>query len=174
MEIWQRRRCATVIVSVLLASPALLISLPIGAAAETTAKDGCPAATRKVEPGAREFLFFNVCGPRDVTRGRYSYTVVLTNAGRVSSGQVKLSVFHADPIARSSIPYRESPGVVDFGMHEAGWTVGNLAPGRSFRVTITVSFRRHKQNSAFTELVLKAAGQHPGAGGGAKKDVFFK
>ena len=92
----------------------------------------------------------------------------------MNTGKVMLTVFHDDRISRSSIPYRDSPGRVDFGMYEASWTLGNLAPGRSARVTITVSFRQHKKSSGFTELVLKAAGQHPGAGGGAKKDVFFR
>ena len=144
----------------------------MGAAAAPIGKVGCPA---RVGVPDRSFLFFNVCGPRDVTRDEsYDYTVVLTNRGHVSAGQVKLSVFHYDPITRSSIRYRGSSGRVEFGMYEAVWTLGNLQPGRSFRVTITVSFRQHKRNSPFTELVLRAVGQHRGAGGGMKKDVFFK
>lgn len=171
MGIWRRRCGTTVIVSVLVASPVLLVSLPAGAAAAPTAKVACPAAVGAPD---RQFLLFNVCGPRGVTRANYDYTVVLTNAGHASTGKVKLSVFHDDRITRSSISYRASVGRVEFGMYDAVWKLGNLAPGRSFRITVTVSFRQHKKNSGFTELVLRASGQHPGAEGSMKKDVFFK
>jgi hypothetical protein len=169
MGIRLRRRGATVIVSVLLASPILLVSLPIGAAAAPIAKVACPATVGVPD---RQFLFFNVCGPRDVTRNKnYEYQVVLTNGGHMGTGKVKLSVSHYDPITRSSIPYRQSSGRVQFHMYEAVWTLANLQPGRSFRVTITLSFRPHGKNSLF---IVRAVGQHSGAVGGMKKDVFFK
>jgi hypothetical protein len=163
---------ATFIVLVFSTSLVCLALFAVGASGAPVATVSCPPA--KTVVSGRGFLIFTVCGPRDVTLGNYSYTVVLTNAGHVSSGKVKLSAFHADPITRSSIPYRESSGRAEFGMYDAVWALGNLAPGHSFRVTITVSFRQHKRNSGFTELVLRAAGQRVGAGGGAKKDVFFK
>jgi hypothetical protein len=150
-----------------------LTSLALGASGAPVREAGCPAP-KTFEASSRGFLVFTVCGPRDVTRGTSDYTVVLTNAGHVSAGKVTLSVFHDDRIVRSSIPYRASRGRVDFGMYDAVWELGNLDPGSSFRVTITVSFRQHKKNSGFTELVLRAAGNHPGAGGGMKKDVFFR
>jgi hypothetical protein len=169
MGIRQGRRGATVIVSVLLASLVLLVSLPIGAAAAPIATVGCPATVGRPD---RQFLFVNVCGPRDVTRNiNYGYTVVLTNGGHVSTGKVKLSVFHYDPITRNSIPYRQAPGRAQFNMDEAVWTLANLQPGRSFRVAITLSFRQHGKNSLF---IVRAVGQHPGAVGGMKKDVFFR
>ena len=169
MGIRQRRRGATVIVSVLLASLVLLISLPIGAAAAPIAKVACPATAGVAD---REFLFFNVCGPRDVTRNKYyDYTVVLTNGGHVGTDKVKLSLSHYDPITRSSVPYRQASGRTQFHMYEAVWTLANLQPGRSFRVTVTLSFREHGKDSLF---ILRAVGQHSGAVGGMKKDVFFK
>jgi hypothetical protein len=169
-----QRGAGAIVVSLLLASAVLLWSGAIGAAAAPIAT-GCPASVRAADRGSRGFLSFTVCGPRDVSPSKnYDYTVVLTNGGHVGTGKVKLSVFHYDPIIRSSVRYRESSDRVDYGMYEADWTLGNLAPSRSFRVTITVSFGQHRRNSLFTELVLRAAGEHPGAGGGMKKDVFFK
>jgi len=169
-----RRRSGAIVVLVLLASTVLLVSVA-NAAAGPMGKAGCPASVGTAETGSRGFLSFTVCGPRDVTPTKnYDYTVVLTNNGHVNTGKVKLSVFHYDPISRSSVRYRESSSRVDYGMYEADWTLGNLAPGRSFRVTITVSFGQHRGKSLFTELVLRATGKHPGAGAGMKKDVFFK
>jgi hypothetical protein len=169
MEIRQRRLGTAVILAVLLASPVLLVSSPIGAAATQIAKTACPA---RVGVPDRQFLFFNICGPRDVTRNKnYDYTIVLTNGGHADTGKVKLALSHYDPITRSSIPYHQVPGGVQVQMHEADWALANLQSGRSFRVTITLSFRQSGKNSLFT---VKAVGQRPGAVGGMKKDVFFK
>ena len=160
----RQRRCgATVIVSLLVASPVLLVSLPAGAAAAPAAKVACPAAVGVPD---RQFLFFNVCGPRDVTRNtNYNYTIVLTNGGHTGTGKVKLSMFHYDPITRSSVPYRQASGRVQFQWYEANWTLA------SFRATVTLSIRQHGKSSLF---IMRAVGQHPGAVGGMKKDVFFR
>jgi hypothetical protein len=169
MEIRQRTLATAVVLAALLASPGLLVSSPIGAAATPIVKAACPA---RMGAPDRQFLFFNVCGPRDVTRNRsYDYIVVLTNGGHADTGKVKLALSHYDPITRSSIPYRQVPGRVRLRMYEAVWALANLQPGHSFRVTITLSFRQHGKNSLF---IVKAVGQHPGAVGGMKKDVFFK
>jgi hypothetical protein len=156
---------------ILALSAGLLLSLPHAAAAPS-AVAGCPARSGTPD---REFVLVNVCGPRVVSPGgHYDYTIVLRNAGHVGTGKLELAVFHYDPLTRSSSPYRESARRVEFSMYRAEWSFGDLRPGRSVRVTITVAYARHKANSGFTELVVRAAGRRPHAGGGMKKDVFFK
>src|SRR5262245_10940198 len=156
----QRRLGAVAAASMLAASTVLGAVFPPGSVAAPVASAACPAKGGAPDPD-HAVLLFNVCGPREVTPNkRYAYTVVLTNGGGMNTGKVKLSVFHRDPITKSSVPYRDSSRRVQYGMYEAVWRLGDLARGRSFRVTITVTLGLHKPNAQFTEIRVKAAGEH--------------
>jgi len=166
MGVRQRRVGAIGTASVLAVVTVLVAVFPLASSAAPSAVAACPAKGGATDPD-RAVLRFNVCGPREVTRNkRYAYTVVLTNGGGVNAGRVKLSVFHRDPITKSSVPFRDSSRRVQYGMYEAVWMLEDLAPGRSFRVTVTVTLPRYTKNAQFTELRVKAASEHGGAAAG--------
>jgi hypothetical protein len=144
--------------STLVAAALLSAVFVVGSAAAPTAVAACPPAKGTPVPNGAS-LVINVCGPRAVIANKkYAYTVVLTNVGRLETANVKLSVFHRDPITTSSLPYR-STGRVQSGRHEAVWSVDKLSAGRSFRVALTVTLGPHKPNAQYSELDVKAAGE---------------
>lgn len=96
-------------------------------------------------PGVRQKLSGNVCGPSRVIPGvNYSFTVVATNISGKTFHPFTLHVSHYDPFTRTSRPYRRTRSWNgDPIMKGAAWTVKQLAPGQSLRISFTLPFKRH-------------------------------
>jgi hypothetical protein len=93
----------------------------------------------------RANLWPHICGPTKVVAGKsYSFTVVVTNIGDSPYRGLELAVSHYRPFARASLPYRREPASNgDPHMRGAVWTISDLEPGRSFRVSFALPFTRH-------------------------------
>lgn len=100
----------------------------------------------------REMLWVNLCGPANVVRGvNYSYSVVVTNIGDRRYRHFKLVVSHYEPLTRSSRPYRRLPSPIgDSRLRAEVWTVRELKPGRSVRISFTLPFRQHSDRFGST------------------------
>lgn len=161
-------------VFLLAALPLLVVPLVTDASTTTpinpTAQVSCPD---RLPEQRRHPLTVSVCGPKRVTPGvNYKYTVVLTNLSDLTYRRVKLSVVHADPITRSSIPYRRVYNV-RYLRNAALWTMKNFKPGRSYRVEVTLPFNKHNDPGG-SNFVVDARAVGPAAHTDFTKDVFFK
>ena len=147
-------------VLLLAALTAVTVAFGTGASAAPTTWPACPAtsefesvaqlrAARRVGD-VRNNLWPRICGPTKVVPGTtYTFTVVITNITDTTYRRLKLSVSHYRPLDRSSLPYRrEAASNGDPLMHGAVWTLQNLKPGRSFRVSFALSFTRHPDPKA--------------------------
>ena len=147
--------------------------LGAGAAAAPTPWPRCTAPTDWAGSERRQKLLVTVCGASRVVRGvEHNYTVLLTNVDKRSYRGLKLAVIHYDPIVRSSRPYRRGPQPLHYVMQEAIFTVGTLAPGKTFRLGIRLPFLQHNdpKGSNFMVYVRKRGSK---TGAGITNDVWF-
>ena len=137
---------------------AVLVSVSIAfgsdSSATATAWPKCSAAAAGSVMGLMEAaqsgdvrakVWVHVCGSTSVVPGRnYGYTVVITNISNTAYARLNVSVSHYEPLTRASLPYRrEAAANGDPRMEGAVWALKDFKPGRSFRVSFTVPFKRH-------------------------------
>lgn len=158
-------------ITLFIAVAVLLLLVPLGTSASAAPRNFVEGCNPPVLGPERYSLWVSACGPTYVIRNtNYTYGVVVKNYSKARFRKLKLSVFHYDPITRSSVPYSRPYNRTD----TAAWTLHNFKPGQLFRVNITLPFNEHNDPKG-SNFVVEARGYGaPSETRNRTKDVVFK